>query len=44
VAVIKAQNIEEHTKLVETWAKDVWKAWIVHHEKICRLVKQYLGE
>jgi hypothetical protein len=44
VDVIKARNIEEHTKLVEAWAKDVWKAWAIHHEKIRRLVKQYLKE
>lgn len=44
VDVIKAQNIEEHTKQVEAWAKDVWKAWAIHHEKISKLVKQYLGE
>lgn len=42
--VIKAQNSEEHMKVVETWAKDVWKAWAIHHEKIRRLVKQYLSE
>ncbi len=32
--VAKAKNLEEHTALVNEWAKSVWQAWSGHHALI----------
>lgn len=40
--VVKARDLEEHRRLVETWAKDVWKAWAQYHIQVRGLAKQYL--
>jgi hypothetical protein len=38
--VVKAENAEEHQRIVKAWAEDVWQAWAAHHPKI----KQLVGE
>jgi hypothetical protein len=40
--VVKAQNLEDHRRLVDAWAKDVWEAWAKHHSKIKRLADHFL--
>jgi hypothetical protein len=37
VDVVKTSNFEEHEKLVEQWASNVWAAWVRHHETIKHL-------
>lgn len=38
--VIKAANAKEHTRLVQKWALEVWRAWKDEHE----VVKNYARE
>lgn len=40
--VVKANNFDEHSRLVEQWARDVWAAWTPHHKTIRQYVEQYL--
>jgi hypothetical protein len=42
VDVVKAHNLEDHRRLVEEWARDVWTAWRNHHALIRRLADQYV--
>lgn len=35
--VVIAQNFEEHKRLVNAWARDVWEAWTPHHARIKEL-------
>jgi len=42
VDVVKAQNLQEHRRLVDEWARDVWTAWRNHHALIRRLAEQCL--
>jgi hypothetical protein len=42
VEVSQAHNLEDHEKLVEAWARDVWAAWTEHHETIKQLAEKHL--
>jgi len=41
VDVVKTSNFEEHEKLVEQWASNVWAAWVRHHETIKQLAVRW---
>ncbi len=41
--IAAARNFDEHQRLVQRWAKDVWQAWAPHHPYIRELVRRYLG-
>jgi Family of unknown function (DUF5946) len=43
IDVVKATNFEDHQRLVEQWASDVWAAWARHHDTIRKLGAQYLN-
>ncbi|MGH3147554.1 MAG: DUF5946 family protein [Rubrobacter sp.] len=34
--VLEAENLAEHTALVERWARSTWEAWSPHHETVRR--------
>lgn len=38
--VLKAENAQQHCKIVRAWAQDVWRAWEPHHETARSLVKR----
>lgn len=40
--VVKAKNLDEHNRIVEQWARDVWAAWAPHHKTIRQYVERYL--
>ena len=40
VDVVKVKNVDEHQRIVEKWAKDVWDSWQVHHHRIVKLSEQ----
>ncbi len=38
VDVAAAQNLAEHKRLVEEWARDVWAAWSAYHNLVRAIV------
>ena len=40
--VVIAPTLDEHTKLVESWANNVWEAWSPHHATIRKLADQFM--
>ncbi|VAW14634.1 hypothetical protein MNBD_ALPHA11-964 [hydrothermal vent metagenome] len=32
--VVEASGVEQHKRLVRSWAKKAWEAWSVHHEQV----------
>jgi hypothetical protein len=44
VEVVKANNFEEHKKVVEEWAKSAYNAWNKYHSKIDGLVEGILKD
>ncbi|MGD0879160.1 MAG: DUF5946 family protein [Anaerolineales bacterium] len=40
--IVVAQDLLEHQRLVELWARDVWKAWSSYHHQIQNMVKNYI--
>jgi hypothetical protein len=41
--VLAAGDAEEHARLVEAWARDVWAAWAPNDEAVRRLIRERLG-
>ncbi len=41
--VVKAQDLAEHQRLVEAWARDVWQAWSPHHRLVRDMLRTRLG-
>lgn len=37
--VAMATNMEDHVKIVNKWARSVWKAWTPYHKDIIKLTK-----
>jgi hypothetical protein len=38
----EAGDFDEHQRLVERWARDVWRSWATHHPRIKDLARPYV--
>ena len=41
--VAPAQDMDEHGRLVDLWARDVWQAWSPHHEHVREFARRNVG-
>jgi len=42
VEVARAQTTQEHTKIVEAWAQEIWGLWSDHHETVEAYLKDVI--
>ena len=41
--VAPAPDMDEHRRLVDLWARDVWQAWSVHHDYVRDFARRMVG-